>query len=193
MNPLNPDIKTGSREGTKEEVETGGSDSSVESKIVPEAFVDREGNERSAGLEGDAKEEAKENSKETEGKDKSSNLFKWFMSSKWRLSLSLLSLGAGTVFAMVAYIYPQRMVRALTYVRPTQVLEVETYTPWGAAKKLGVPLNDVFCNTSPEQVANGQNIALKLKNYSLYFMLNTKNTTSHPMLKTLVLNRRYVL
>ena len=127
-----------------------------------------------------------------EAKETPSKMYKWFMSSKWRLSLSILSLGAGAVFAMVAYIYPQRMVRTMTYFRPTQLLEVQTYSPWGSVKTLEVPLNDVLCNTSPEQVASGQNIALKFKDYSLYFMLNTRNTTSHPLLSSLVLRRRKI-
>lgn len=122
------------------------------------------------------------------------DLYKWFMSSKWRLFLSLLSLGAGTVFGLVAFIYPQRVVRTLTYVRPTQMLEVVTYSPWGVARKIEVPLVDVVCNTTEAQLAQlakGQNIALKIKDYSLFFLLNPGSTID-PMLRTLVLSRRKV-
>lgn len=115
--------------------------------------------------------------------------FEWLMSSKWRLSLSLLSLAAGGMFAMVAYIYPLRLVRALTYVRPTQTLKVVTHTPWGAAKEIEVPLVNVTCSTTPSQITQGHSIALKIKDYSLFFMLNHKGVEINPVLRSLVLGR----
>lgn len=116
--------------------------------------------------------------------------FKWLMSSKWRLSLSLLSLAAGSVFALVAYIYPLRLVRTLTYVRPTQTLKVLTHTPLGAEKEIEVPLMAVTCNTTQAQIAQGQSIALKVEGHSLFFMLNHKGVEISPMLRSLVLNRK---
>lgn len=121
-----------------------------------------------------------------------SEMFEWVMSSKWRLSLSLLSLGAGSIFAMVAYIYPLRLVRVMTYIRPTQTLRVLTHSPWGTAREMEVPLLNVTCNTTPSQVAQGHSIALKIKDYSLFFMLNHKGTDIDPMLQSLVLNRKNV-
>lgn len=122
------------------------------------------------------------------------DLFKWFMSSKWRFSLSLLSLGVGSVFTMLAYIYPQKMIRSLTYIRPTEMLEVVTYSPWGGhGRKFAAPLVDVVCNTgTAAQQAQGQNIPIKIKGHSLFFILNPNNTYIHPMLNSLVLNRRNI-
>lgn len=117
-------------------------------------------------------------------------LFRWFMSSKWRFSLSVLSLGVGAVFALTAYIYPLRMVRTLTYVRPTQMLQVVTYTPWGSTRQIEVPLLNVTCNTLESQVTSGQSISLKIKDYSLYFLLNPGSTGMDPMLRSLVLSRK---
>lgn len=144
------------------------------------------------GNDGERKLEAKKASKNEEGKEGEdrSTSFKWFMSSKWRLSLSLLSLGVGAVFAATAYIYPLRMVRTLTYVRPTQMLEVVTYTPWGSTRQIQVPLVSVVCNTPEAQVAKGQSIALKIKDYSLFFLLNPGSQGVDPMLRTLVLSRQ---
>ena len=121
---------------------------------------------------------------------KSGELMEWFMSSKWRASLSLLSLSAGTVFALVAYIYPLRMVRSVTYIRPSQLLEVVTHSPWGTPRTFQVPLVDVVCNTTPAQIAEGQVIALKIKNYQWFFLLNHKGITINPMFRALVLSRR---
>lgn len=115
--------------------------------------------------------------------------FEWLTSSKWRLSLSLLSLAAGGMFVMVAYIYPLRLVRTLTYVRPTQTLKVVTHTPWGAAKEIEVPLVNVTCSTTPSQIAQGHSIAVKIKDYSLFFMLNHKGVEINPVLRSLVLSR----
>lgn len=142
-------------------------------------------------IQGDAKRDLKEG-EETTKKEEEGTLFKWFMSSKWRVSLSLLSLGVGTVFALTAYIYPLRMVRSLTYIRPRQSLEVVTYTPWGSTRSLEVPLLDVACNSAPHeaQLARGQSIALKIKDYPLYFLLNPGGAEVNPMLKTLVLSRK---
>ena len=116
--------------------------------------------------------------------------FEWLMSSKWRLSLSLLSLTAGSVFALVAYIYPLRLVRTLTYMRPTQTLKVVTHTPLGATKEMEVPLMAVTCNTAQAQITQGHSIALKIEGYSLFFMLNHKGVEISPMLTSLVLNRK---
>lgn len=130
---------------------------------------------------------------ETSGKPKlkkSGELIEWFMSSKWRMSLSLLSLSAGTVFALVAYIYPLRMVRSVTYIRPSQLLEVVTHSPWGTPRTFQVPLVDVVCNTTPTQIAEGQVIALKIKSYQWFFLLNHKGITIDPMFSALVLSRR---
>lgn len=122
--------------------------------------------------------------------NKSGELIERLMSSKWRVSLSLLSLSAGAVFAMVAYIYPLRMVRGVTYIRPSQLLEVVTHSPWGTPRTIQVPLVDVVCNTTPAQVAEGQVIALKIKNYQWFFLLNHKGITIDPMFSALVLSRR---
>lgn len=134
----------------------------------------------------------KEKLEKDEGKSSGSryDMFGWVMSSKWRLSLSLLSLGAGTMFALMAYVYPLRLVRAMTYVRPTQSLAIVTHSPWGFSRNIEVPLVNVTCNTTPDQIEQGQSIALKIENFSLFFMLNHKGTDIDPMLSLLVLSRR---
>lgn len=137
------------------------------------------------------KQEVKDEEVKEEDSSKSS-IYKWFMSSKWRISLSLLSLSAGTVFVLMAYIYPLRVTRSLTFIRPIQALRVETYSPLGTSRSFEVPLTDVVCNTTYEQQAQGQNIALKIKGYNLFFLVNPRNTYVHPMLKSLVLNRQNV-
>lgn len=121
-----------------------------------------------------------------------SEMFERVMSSKWRLSLSVLSLGAGSVFAVVAYIYPLRLVRVMTYVRPSQTLKLVTHSPWGTAREIEVPLVNVTCNTTPTQIAQGHSIALKIKDYSLFFMLNHRGININPMLQSLILNRKNV-
>lgn len=118
-----------------------------------------------------------------------SSFYKQFMSQKWRLFLSIFSLAAGTVFAMTAYIYPLRMVRSVTYIRPTQALQLVTHTPWGSSRRIEVPLINVVCNTKAEQT-RGQNIALKIKDHYLFFLLNPDDTYIHPLLKSLVMSRQ---
>ncbi len=122
--------------------------------------------------------------------DDGSELYKWFMSSKWRISLSFISLGAGVMFATVAFIYPLRMVRSVTYVRGTQALQLVTYSPWGSTTTVEVPLVHVVCKTAESQRAPDATIALGIKNYSLNFLLNPNNASIHPMLRSLVLSRQ---
>jgi hypothetical protein len=137
------------------------------------------------------KESTRESVGNSEESSKSNKVwFKWFMTSKWRLSLSILSLTAGSVFALVAYIYPLRLVRSLTYIRPSQSLKMVTHTPWGTAKAIEVPLLDVVCHTTQSQVEQGHSIALRVQDYSLFFMLNHRGMELNPMLRTLILSRK---
>ena len=175
----------------------GGGESNVAYSETSQSISESEDSHQSSllGRKGESTDQAPQAEsspkevKESTEKERSV-FFKWFMSSKWRLSLSLLSLSVGALFTMTAYIYPLRMVRTLTYIRPTQALRVVTYTPWGSTRQLEVPLVDVLCNTPEAQVARGQNVALKIKDHSLYFLLNTSAGPVDPMLRTLVLSRR---
>ena len=138
------------------------------------------------------KSESKQEYKEKGNTESSSAGYKWFMSSKWRLFLSALSLSAGIAFASVAYIYPLRMVKAVTYIRPTQSLKIVTYSPWGSSRNIEVPLVDIVCNTTSAQQAQGHNIAIKIKDYTFFFLLNSRNTYSHSLLNSLVLSRKKI-
>ena len=133
----------------------------------------------------------------TEGGESKSSLYKWITSYEWiksskpskwrRISLSLLSLAAGIIFTSVAYIYPMRMVRSVTYLRSNQTLQLVTYTPLGKTRTLQVPLVDVSSKIT-EQV-KGQNVALKVNGHAMLFQLNTDKADVNPLFRTIVLNR----
>ena len=111
-------------------------------------------------------------------------------SSKWRISLSLLSLSAGLLFTLMVYIYPRRVVRSVIYLRPSHTLQLTTYTSQGVTRTLDVLLADVTCRTNSTEQARGQNVALKVKGHPMYFLLNMTNAHVDPLLRTLVLNQQ---
>ena len=60
-----------------------------------------------------------------------------FSSSKWRVILSLLSLGAGVIFATTACMYPLRIVQKLTYVGDSTAAQVRYVHSSGFDKDAG--------------------------------------------------------
>lgn len=101
-------------------------------------------------------------------------------SSKLRIVVSLLSLSAGLFFAFSACMYPLRIVRKLTYIRPTQAVQVVTYTPFGSTRTLTVPLQDVTCSGSRFDGRRRGHFGLKIKGYSLYFLLDQQAMDASP-------------
>ena len=114
------------------------------------------------------------------------SLTSWFGSSKWRIGLSLLSLGAGIFFAVTACIYPMRIVRKLTFLRTEQALQFVTYTPLGNTRVMQVPLLHVRSASSEKQKASGGHVALKVRGHVLYFLLDQQQTYLNPLLYNLV-------
>lgn len=126
----------------------------------------------------------------TENVEKSGDGFvQWFMSPKWRLALSMLSLGFATIVTLTAFWYPLRVVRSVTYLRPTQTLQFVTCSPVGRLRTLQMPLVDVTCKTTPTKQAQGPYVALKVKGHAFFFLLNMNNANFSPLLRSLVLSR----
>ena len=117
----------------------------------------------------------------------SENFIKRFSSAKWRMILSLLSLGAGLFFATTACMYPLRIVQRLTYVgNSKQVLRFVTYTPMGSVRTLTVPVGKVKCVTSDERRSKLTHLAVKVEGYPLYFLLDQQETQLNPQFHLIV-------
>lgn len=110
-----------------------------------------------------------------------------FWSSKWRLGLSLLSLGAGLVFAITACMYPLRVVQKLTYVgNSQQLLKFVTYTPLGSTRSLAVPVGKASCVTSDQRRATLTHLAVKVQGYPLFFLLDQQGTELSPQFHLII-------
>lgn len=101
-------------------------------------------------------------------------------SNKLRILVSLLSLSAGIFFAVSACMYPLRVVYKLTYIRPTQAVQIITYTPLGTTRTLTVPLQDVTCSGSRFDGPKRGHFGLKIKGHSLYFLLDQQAMDASP-------------
>ena len=110
-----------------------------------------------------------------------------FWSSKWRVGLSLLSLGAGLVFAVTACMYPLRVVQKLTYVgNSQQLLRFVTYTPLGSTRHLAVPVWKATCVTSDQRRATLTHLAVKVQGYPLFFLLDQQGTELNPQFHLII-------
>ena len=99
---------------------------------------------------------------------------------KLRILVSLLSLSAGVFFAVSACMYPLRVVHKLIYIRPTQAVQLVTYTPLGMTRTLTVPLQDVTCSGSRFDGPKKGHFGLKIKGHSLYFLLDQQAMDASP-------------
>ena len=110
-----------------------------------------------------------------------------FWSSKWRVGLSLLSLGAGLIFAVTACMYPLRVVQKLTYISNSQqLLKFVTYTPLGSTRSLAVPVGKVTCVTSDQRRATLTHLAVKVQGYPLFFLLDQQGTELNPQFHLII-------
>ena len=117
----------------------------------------------------------------------SERFIKRFSSPKWRVVLSLFSLGAGIFFATTACMYPLRIVQRLTYVgNSQQILRFVTYTPLGSTRTLTVPVGNVKCVTSDERRPRLTHVAVKIRGYPLYFLLDQQGTQLSPQFHLIV-------
>lgn len=117
----------------------------------------------------------------------SENFIKRISSAKWRVILSLLSLGAGLFFATTACMYPLRIVQKLTYVgNSQQLLKFVTYTPLGSTRTLSVAVGNVACVTSEERRSRLTHLAVKVKGYPLFFLLDQQGTQLNPQFHLIV-------
>ena len=115
----------------------------------------------------------------------------WYTSLKWRVSFSLLALGAGIFFGITACMYPLRVVRQLFFLKPSSVCLI-TYTPTGTTRSLQLPLTAVTC--SGERLSERAQLALKVKGYPLFFLIDRQGQFSAPRLfDTLIASRKRVL
>ena len=110
-----------------------------------------------------------------------------FSSSKWRVILSLLSLGAGLIFATTACMYPLRIVQKLTYVGDSQqLLKFVTYTPLGSTRTMAIPVGKVTCVTSDKRSAGLTHLAVKVQGYPLFFLLDQQGTKLSPQFHLII-------
>ena len=117
----------------------------------------------------------------------SENFVRRFWSSKWRVGLSLLSFGAGLIFATTACMYPLRIVQKLTYVgNSKQMLRFVTYTPLGSTRTLDVPVGKVTCVTSDQRRARLSHLAVKIQGYPLFFLLDQQGTELNPQFHLII-------
>lgn len=117
----------------------------------------------------------------------SEKVFQRFWSSKWRVGLSLLSLGAGLIFAITACMYPLRVVQKLTYVgNSQQLLKFVTYTPMGSTRSLAVPVGKASCMTSDQRRAALTHLAVKVQGYPLFFLLDQQGTELSPQFHLII-------
>lgn len=115
----------------------------------------------------------------------------WYTSLKWRISFSLIALGAGIFFGITACMYPLRVVQKLHFLKPSSVGLI-TYTPTGSTRSLEVPLTTVTC--SGERLSERAQLALKVKGYSLFFLIDRQGQFLAPRLfDTLIASRKRVL
>lgn len=116
----------------------------------------------------------------------------WFTSSKWRLVGSLISLSAGVFFAVIANMYPQRIVHRLYFLQRLSTAQIQTYSPFGSVKSIQVPLGDITC-TGDRLTAKAQ-LALKVRGYPLYFLIDKQGRFVAPrMFDTLIASRKKVI
>ena len=116
----------------------------------------------------------------------------WFTSSKWRLVGSLVSLGAGIFFAVIANMYPQRIVHRLYFLQRLSAAQIQTYSPFGSVRSIQVPLGDITC-TGDRLTAKAQ-LALKVRGYPLYFLMDKQGRFVAPrMFDTLIASRKKVI
>lgn len=117
----------------------------------------------------------------------SEKVFQRFWSSKWRVGLSLLSLGAGLIFAITACMYPLRVVQKLIYVSNSQqLLKFVTYTPMGSTRSLAVPVGKASCVTSDQRRAALTHLAVKVQGYPLFFLLDQQGTELSPQFHLII-------
>lgn len=115
----------------------------------------------------------------------------WLLSYKSRAFLSVLCLAFGTVFCMGTLIFPLRMVRSVTFMRPTQTMQIVTGTPFGTYRTFDTPLSGVVCKNDLRTLSAASYIILKVKGHYFTYLLNYANNVQiNPLFKTLVLSRR---
>ena len=106
--------------------------------------------------------------------------------------MSLLSLSAGVFFVITANMYPLRCVHRLYFIQRSSAAQIHTFTPFGSVRKLQVPLGDITC--TGERSSTRAQLALKVKDYPLFFLLDKQGTFVAPrMFDTLIASRKRVV
>ena len=101
-------------------------------------------------------------------------------STKLRIVVSLVSLGAGLFFAVSAYMYPLRVVQRLRLLQSTQSLEIVTYTPLGRTRALTTPLSEVTCSASRLNGSGKGLFGLKVRGHAFYYLLDHEALDKSP-------------
>ena len=97
-------------------------------------------------------------------------------SPKWRAAASMVALTAGVFFAYTANMLAFRTVLRLSFMKHSNMVALATYTPWGTTRVVMTPLTSVQC-CKGSRIDTLPQVALKLKGYPLYFLLDKKAGT----------------
>ena len=113
-------------------------------------------------------------SAQTSSKDKPKN-----SSIKWSMGLSAAALSVGSFFTATALMYPQRIVRQMSYLPKKEVVKIGVFTPFGKHKDVQVPLTTIKCKGTR---ISHKHLSLKVKGYPLHYIVDHQGTFQSPKL-----------
>jgi len=100
-------------------------------------------------------------------------------SPKLRAGLSIVSLGAGVVFAVSGYLYPMRAVKRMS-LRQDKLLDIVTFTPLGNTRVVTASLRDASCSKTKR--TSGQ-FGVKVKGHAGYYLMDHTILNNSPQAK----------